>query len=219
MKKGLIRTGYVVLTIHILLIGGCVLFIPSSQKLYNIASKEKPFDAIIVPGVPFRSGTMDSIMKARVYWSFFLYKKGIAKNVIYSGSAVYTPYIESKIMAMYGIALGIDKEHVFSETEAQHSVENLYYSYKLARKKGFKNIALATDPVQSALLASFAKAHTPSVTLIPIIFDTIRAMNISKPNIEAYRAFVPNFVPLPNKQSFWERFKGTRGKNIVFDKN
>jgi hypothetical protein len=57
-----------------------------------------------------------NVMKDRVVWSVYLYKKGIAKHVIFSGNAVYTPYVEGKILAMHTIASGIAGEYVFTET-------------------------------------------------------------------------------------------------------
>ena len=96
----------------------------------HTAYKRKPFDVIIVPGIPFRDGEWDVIMKSRVLWSKKLYEEGAAKHIIYSGSAVYTPYIESEIMRKYALALGIPDSVIFLEKDAFHGVENLYYSYK-----------------------------------------------------------------------------------------
>jgi uncharacterized SAM-binding protein YcdF (DUF218 family) len=158
-------------TIRILLISGvciiiCTMSLFSTLFLKNYASRQfsqaerkKPYDVIIIPGFPFDSirGKWDTLMKSRVYWSYYLYKRGIASNIIYSGSSVYTPYIESKIMAMYGKAIGIPDNHIFTEEQAEHSTENIYYSYQLAQKMGFQKIAIATDPLQSLLLISFCK--------------------------------------------------------------
>jgi hypothetical protein len=66
--------------------------------------------------------------------------KGSAKNVMYSGSSVYSPYYEGEVMAMYAAAIGIPKEHIFTETKAEHSTENLYYGYHKSRKLGFKKL-------------------------------------------------------------------------------
>ena len=82
--------------------------------------------AIIVPGIPFNNGNWDSVMKGRVLWSYVLYKNGYTKNVIYSGSAVYSPYFEAVIMGLYAEQLGIPREHIFCETKARHSTENVY---------------------------------------------------------------------------------------------
>ncbi|MCR6640714.1 MAG: YdcF family protein [Sporocytophaga sp.] len=181
--------------------------------------QSEPYDAIIVPGIPYpyENGNWHPVMKIRVYWSEYLYKKGIAKNIIYSGSAVYTPYVESKIMALYGEALGIPKENIFAETKAEHSTENLYYSYKMAQKMGFKRIALATDPYQDKLLRRFGKKFKLDVTHIPIVFDTLKQINKIDPKIIDSTAQVQNFISITERESFWKRWKGTLGKNINFE--
>jgi len=131
---------------------GCISTKKVPAKDLAIAGNVKPFDVIIVPGVPFKNGNWDSVMKARVLWSYILYKDGYTKNIIYSGSAVYSPYYEGIIMGLYAEQLGIPKSHIFYETKANHSTENVYYSYLLAQQEGFKSIALASDPFQSSLL-------------------------------------------------------------------
>lgn len=189
------------------------------ERYLNQAMKSEPYDVIIVPGIPYpyENGNWHPVMKIRVYWSEYLYKKGIAKNIIYSGSAVYTPYVESKIMALYGEALGIPKENIYAETKAEHSTENLYYSYKMAQKMGFKRIALATDPYQDKLLRRFGKKFKLDVTHIPIVFDTLKQIKKIDPKIIDSTAQVQNFISITERESFWKRWKGTLGKNINFN--
>ena len=175
------------------------------------------YDIIIVPGVPLENGTWSRTMKARIYWSKYLYDKGIAKNIMYSGSAVYSPYCEGEVMALYAEAIGIPKEHIFSETKAEHSTENLYYGYYKSKKLGFKKIALATDPFQAKQLNSFAKRRlSERVTVIPMVFDTLKAMEpmMTDPKIDIQKAFQKDFVSITKRQSFWKRFKGTMSWNI-----
>jgi len=181
---------------------------------YEQAIDDTPYDAIIVPGYPFKDSTWHDIMKARVHWSRYLFEQGHAKNIIYSGSAVYTPFVEARIMRTYGKALGLPADNLFAETEAEHSTENLYYSYQIAKAKGFKKIALATDPVQSFFLMRFASERALDVDYIPIQFDLLKKLNLADPNIDPSSAFVDNFVSLPERQGFIERFRGTLGHNI-----
>lgn len=180
-------------------------------------SIKNPYDIVIVPGVPFVDSTWSWTMKGRIYWSKYLYDKGVTKNVMYSGSAVYTPYIEGKIMALYAVALGIPEENVFSETLAEHSTENIYYSYKKARKLGFERIALATDQFQAKMLKRFTKKIVSrDAGIIPIVIDTLEAMQPSMidPEIDYQKAFVKDFTPLTERENFRERFRGTRGLDI-----
>src|SRR5690606_30556207 len=126
-----------------------------AKKAYAKAEKEKPFDVIIVPGVPYDKAATTSVMTLRLFWAKHLYDSGFAKNIIFSGSSVYTPFFEGKVMKIMADSLGIPADHTFYETNAEHSTENLYYSWKMAKEKGFQKIALASDPYQSALLRRF----------------------------------------------------------------
>jgi uncharacterized SAM-binding protein YcdF (DUF218 family) len=180
-------------------------------------AKKNPYDIVIVPGVPFEDSTWSRTMKGRIYWSKYLYDNGITKNVMYSGSAVYTPYTEGEIMALYGVALGIPEENVFSETMAEHSTENVYYSYKKARKLGFGRIALATDQFQAKMLKRFTKKIvSPDVGIIPIVADTLESLQplMVNPEIDYQKTFVNNFTPLTERENFRERFRGTRGVDL-----
>lgn len=188
----------------------------SSEKAFVKAQPSMPFDAIIVPGVPFDTAWSD-VMKARVLWSHYLYSRGMAKNIIYSGSAVYTHYVEARIMASYAEQLGIPSEHIYTEEKAEHSTENIYYSYHMARDLGFERIALTTDPFQNAMLKSFVRTKKLEVKHVPVIFDSIAfyypEVNIS---IDPSRSKVESFVALPERESFWKRLRGTMGRNLKY---
>lgn len=156
-------------------------------------------------------------MRGRIYWSKYLYDKGIAKNIMYSGSAVYTPYVEAQIMAMYAEAIGIPKEHIFIETLAEHSTENIFYSYKKAKKLGFKTVALASDPFQAKMLSGYTHEFVnPEIGIIPFVVDTLSALHskMIDPVIDFQKALVTGFVALPDRQSWWERLRGTRGLHV-----
>ncbi len=170
---------------------------------------------MIIPGVPFNGKNWDSVMKARVLWSYVLYRNGYAKNIIYSGTAVYTPYCEARVMGLYGKALGIPGKHIFYDTIAKHSTENVYYSYLLAKKNGFKSIALATDPFQSFMLRGFTRKRFGSpIYHIPFIVDSLSAYNGLNPVINPSAARVENWSSIKEKQSFSTRLNGTLGRSI-----
>jgi len=204
-----------------ILFASCSLAIKRSTKLYQQVSNEKKvYDAIIVPGVPLKNGEWDSVMKSRVLWSVYLYRNNFAKNIIYSGSAVYTHFYEARVMGMYALGLGIPAEHIFYDTMAKHSTENVYYSYKLARTHGFKSIALATDPFQSILLKGFTrKRFGTEIQHIPVQYDLIRQMNVPKITIDSTTAFQNGFNSILDEETFLQRLKGTLGRQIYFGPN
>lgn len=192
----------------------CGLFAPSVQKTNTKSLKNAPFDAIIVPGVPFHGETWSETMKMRVHWSKYLYDKGYTKNIIYSGSAVYSPYEEARVMAIYAEALGIPKERIFTDPRAEHSTENVYYSYRVAVKHGFQKLALATDPFQTNSLRKFIKKFEFPVELLPIIYDSLNLESLTTPVIDGTPALRENFVSITERETTFQRLKGTMGQNI-----
>lgn len=189
----------------------------STRSAFEAAKPRMPFDAVIVPGVPFDTAWSD-VMRARVLWSHYLYEEGFAKNVIYSGSAVYSPYIESRIMAEYAKELGIPEEHIFTEERAEHSTENVFYSYYLAKDLGLENIALATDPFQTKMVKSFAKKKNLDIGYVPAMFDVVgMRYGGTSITIDPSSAKVEDFTPLPEREGFFKRFAGTMGKNLKYE--
>jgi uncharacterized SAM-binding protein YcdF (DUF218 family) len=200
----------------IFLVASCSFSNKAATKLFE-QYKNKSFDIIVVPGVPLENGKWSRIMKGRIYWSKYLYDHGIAKNIMYSGSSVYSPYYEGEVMALYAKALGIPAEHIFTETKAEHSTENIYYSYKKAKKLGFHTIALASDPFQSKSLKKFTRKKVdPAVAIIPMVIDTMKMIEptMTDPEIDYQKAYNPNFISLTKREGFWKRLRGTMGKNI-----
>lgn len=174
-----------------------------------------PYDAVIVPGFPHMKDRMTAVVQDRVVWACYLYTSGIAKNIIFSGSAVYSPYKEAEIMALYALQLGIPKEHVFTETQAEHSAENLYLSFKITEQKGFKRIAVATDVTQTSFMYNInSRRFKIPVDFIPIVKDILKSLPRLKPDIDQDAAFVTDFVSLIDREGFWQRFRGTRGYNV-----
>lgn len=195
-------------------IASCLTPRKGPRRALEQAASMAPFDVLIVPGTPF-NGRWDTIMKARVLWSWILYKNGIVKNIIYSGAAVYSPYKESVIMGLYGQALGIPARHIFYDTLARHSTENIYYSYLLAKKLGFRTIALGTDPFQAFTLRGYIRKRfaTPIYTL-PFYVDSLEAYNHIEPEIRFRSSKEKDWTSIREQQSFFRRFRGTLGKDI-----
>lgn len=179
----------------------------------------KPFDAIVVPGVQYNGLKWNTVMKWRVYWSVYLYKRGLAKNIIYSGNAVYSPYTEAAIMALYAEKMGVPKEHIFIETKAEHTTENLYYGYQLAVEKGFKNIAFATDPFQSNMISPYVKKFNLDVKLSPIVILILYKMEMKDVEIESSKAYQLNFISIEIKETPEEREFYSKGGRINLKKS
>jgi hypothetical protein len=217
-KKFFRRLLKFILFFHLfLLVGGIFThctFSHYAKKSFEEAKRQKPYDVVIVPGVPYEGEATTSVMKMRLFWAKQLYDSGITKNIIFSGSSVYSPYIEGVVMKIMADSLGIPAGHLFSETKAEHSTENVYYSWKMAKGLGFQKIALATDPFQAGMLRSFIRRYCPGMKSVPIVFDTLDLENKSLPKIDASTAFVKDFVSITKRETFWQRMKGTLGKKV-----
>ncbi len=186
-----------------------------ANRSYAQARAEKPFDVIIVPGVPYEPRNVSSVMQMRILWAKHLYDSGYTKNIIFSGSSVYSHFIEAVAMKVIADSLGIPSEHTFAESKAEHSTENIYYSWKMAKSMGYKKIALATDPFQSVMLRSFINEFCPEVKSVPVVFDKISLSDHPLPTIDTTACYVKDFISIVDRESFWKRFAGTRGKRIV----
>lgn len=191
----------------------CLLFQPNFKNIWAVNS-QNTYEAIVVPGIPFSPPYWNNIMKMRVHWSVMLYKRGIAKNIIFSGSAVHTPYSESKIMALYASKLGVPEEHIFIESKAEHGSENLYYSIKLADSVGFKSLALATDPYQGSLMFKHNRKFEFDLPYLPVIMDTLLTLPLDTPTIDYNKAFVENFVKLDDRVGGIEKYQNSMGKRV-----
>ncbi len=208
---------WILYMVSIVVLAGCV----NTGKLYTKAQHKQPFDAIIVPGVPYGDDAFSQVMSMRVRWATFLYNKGIAKNIIFSGGAVYNEYTECKIMSMYAQGLGVPAECIFLDTLAEHSTENMFYSWHVARYHGFENVALATDQFQTQMLKSFRRKMKrrlgAEITLIPAVIDTLKILPREEPLIDASSAIDPTPADIVGTQSKTKRWGGTMGWNIDWD--
>ena len=186
------------------IVGACTWVRKSAAETYKENISKAPFDAIIVPGIPYDTvltGNGAILFKSRMLWSKDLYQSGITKNIIYSGAAVHTPYHEGEVMKMIAESLGIPAANIFVEGDALHSDENVIYGLKLALKLGFKNVAVATDPYQSLFLKKFVVKNKMEVALLPLSVDSMPIYkDIELPKVDSRKVFVENFVPLKDRK-------------------
>jgi hypothetical protein len=76
---------------------------------------------------------------------------------------------------------------------------------------------LASDPFQTRMLRNFVRRKVdPSVAMIPMVEDSLRAMEpeMRDPVIDPAPAFRKDFVSLKKRQGLLKRIWGTLGKNI-----
>lgn len=182
-----------------------------------MAQKEqKIYDAVIIPGYPFNpDGKMNAIYRMRLAWAFELYETGRTQHIILSGGAVHSPYVEAEIFAMFLMGKGIPANALILERNAEHSMENVFYSMEIAEKYGFEQVAVATDMWQSGMiqfLAMIEKHDISNVDFIPARFSIVnRYWKSFDFEIDHQLAFKEDFVPLIARKDKKTRRKGTHG--------
>lgn len=195
-----------------LFFSSCGLLDYVSSTTYSRSVKQGPFDAIIVPGVPFDSIKTNRIFRARMFWAKKLYDQGIARNIIFSGAAVNTPYKEGLAMKIIADSLGIPTNHTFMEVRAEHSTQNVEYGLLLADSLGFKNVAIATDPFQAVYFRHHLKRQGLNIPVLPFEPEGMITLNKPLPPVNCQDAYVQNFIPLKERE---ERATGNEQQNLA----
>ena len=186
----------------VVILSSCSILNHYSVSTYNTSLANAPFDVVIVPGLPYDSSKINPLFKARLLWAKELYENGITKHIIFSGSAVHSPYIESLIMKMMADSMGIPTHQTFVEDKALHSNENVSYGVALADKMGFQKIAIATDPIQSLVIKKYTKDKHKNVSILPF---SIKSMPLyykgTLPKVNEENAYVCDFIPLREREN------------------
>ena len=181
----------------------------SSCIIKNIANKtfsqnaaKEPYDVVIVPGIPYHPSNTNILYKARLLWAKSLFDRGIAKNIIFSGAAVHTPYEEAISMKLIAQKLGVPCDNIFIERNAESSLQNIAYGKKLAQTMGFERIAVATDPFQMIYLKQYLSKNEPDIAKLTMNLDSLKTWYKNKttlPSINTSIAYVEDFVPLKDR--------------------
>lgn len=210
----MLKPSLIILTLTLAITSGCNVR-KIAQRTYATHIAKAPYDVIVVPGIAYDTATqMKNGFNARIVWAKKLYDQGITKNIIFSGAACYSPYTESKVMKMIAERMGIPEEKIFCETKAEHGKENVYYSWLMAQKLGFKKVALAADPYQAFFLEGFIETNLPDMGILPIAVDSLKKYYQPLPSIDPSSAFVKDFIPLNKRESFMTRVKHTNHNNL-----
>lgn len=110
----------------------------------------EPFDAVIVPGCPtLADGALTRCLQRRAVWAAMLWERGQATHFITSGSAVYTPFVEAEALAAAMNSMGVPAERIYLEPHALHTDENIYNSLRIAQKKGWSRLGVASERGQA----------------------------------------------------------------------
>jgi uncharacterized SAM-binding protein YcdF (DUF218 family) len=138
------------------------------------------FDTLIVLGTPARPDGMPSPeQRERTLEGVRELKAGVAPHMILTGGAAHNRFLEAQGMEELALAQGVPANVIVEETQAQNTIQNIYYSEKIMEAHGWKS----AEVISSA-------SHLPRTGLI----------------LEHYGfAWRTHAAPWPVEYGWWER--------------
>ncbi len=166
-KRTVLFTLSCLLAYFLILNTDLVWFLAEPLKINNPPKKD---DAIVVfAGGVGESGRAGQGYEERVQYAVDLYKKGYAKNIIFSSGFSYV-FKEPLLMKVLAISLGMPQEAIILEDKATNTFENVKLSRNIIEKNGWKEILLVSSPyhMRRVSLVFNKIAKNIKVTYVPI---------------------------------------------------
>ena len=99
---------------------------------------QQHFDVILVLGSPSRAdGSPSPEQRERVLEGVRAWRQGIAPRIVMSGGAAHNRWVEAHSMALLAEQQGVPASAVIEETQAQNTIQNVYYTVAIMRAHGW----------------------------------------------------------------------------------
>jgi uncharacterized SAM-binding protein YcdF (DUF218 family) len=119
-------------------------YVPNADEMREVIAQPWPaptMDAAFVLGCPVNpDGSPSPCERCRVKTAVRQFRAGKVRNLIFSGNAAHSPDVEADVMADLAERRGVPREHVLREPRALTTWQNIRFSARLARARGFQNI-------------------------------------------------------------------------------
>ena len=157
---------------------GAAAFIYRSIPASN--TNLKHFDAIIVLGTPANpDGTPSPEQRERALEGVREFKAGVAPHLIFTGGPAHNQFVEAHTMATFALAQGVPPEAIVEETQAQNTVQNIFYSQRIMAAHGWTSAEVVSSP-----------SHLPRAALILKHYSMLWSTHPA---------------PWPPEYTFWQR--------------
>ena len=143
-SRRILKVALVFLTVYFLIFYTPVVwFLAEPLKITDTPCKA---DAIVVfAGGVGESGQAGQGYLERVEYAVKLYKSGFAKNIIFSSGYMYI-FKEPLVMKAVAVSLGVPAEAIILEDRASNTYENVEFSEKILKDRGWKEILVVSSP-------------------------------------------------------------------------
>ena len=168
-RRKLLKSALAVIMTYLLIFyTPLVWFLAEPLKITDAPRKA---DAIVVfAGGVGESGRAGQGYLERVEYAVELYKAGYAKNIIFSSGYTYV-FKEPLVMKALAVSLGVPAEAIILEEKAGNTYENVKFSEKILKDKGWNEILLVSSPYHmrrvSMVFKKIAKETKVVYTPIP----------------------------------------------------
>ena len=105
-------------------------------------------DAIIVLGASVIDDKPSPVFEERIKHSINLYKKGLAKKIIFTGGfGNGKRYSESSVGASMAIHQGVPVQDTLIEESSRTTQQNLYYAHRIMQENNLNSAIIVSDPL------------------------------------------------------------------------
>lgn len=147
------------------------------------------FDTLIVLGCPAKpDGTPSPEERERVLEAVRQYKAGVAPRIIMTGAAAHNQFVEAHVMDEFAQSQGVPASAITEETQAEDTIQNLYYSAQIMHQQGWGSAEIISTP-----------SHLPRAALIA------NTLNIDQPTLSINWSTHP--AHWPPEYSLWHRLR------------
>ncbi len=134
-------------------------FAINAYKIYSFSSEysEEKSDVIIVLGTAIENEKPSSVFKERINHGIYLYNKGVAKKLMFTGGLgkgqIQT---ESAVAKKYALSKGIPSEAIILEEKSRSTYENFMFTKLLMDSLGLNTALIVSDPFHMKRAMTFA---------------------------------------------------------------
>ena len=126
---------------------------------------------LIILGYPAdENGEPGEILKARLDKGIEIYKHGFASKIIVSGAAVYNPFVEAEVMAVYCIKNGVAAKDIIMEPNARNTYENAKLVKGIMENEQYEKALVVTSSFHKLRAKKYFSKHIKNARVIPAPF-------------------------------------------------
>lgn len=124
-----------------------VLALAVAIDRFGLHEGAREADVIVVLGARVRSdGSASPALRARTEKAVDLYRRGIAKVLLFSGGAGEEGRAEAAVAKAIAVGLGVPESACWIEDRSHSTLENARFSAEILRDRGVHRVVVVSDP-------------------------------------------------------------------------